>query len=160
MPVLENPKHEAFAAFVAEGLSAAEAYRKISPKVKSETAETNGPKLLRSAQVALRVEEMKAVQKEILETKFSISRQSICAYLIEVIETPIGKIDENHRLCQEYSETPNQSGTAFKYKMPAKLDAVEKIIKMAGFYAPEKVEHSASGPLVGMLARLTGAKKS
>ncbi len=157
MPALDNPKHEAFAQAVAEGLSAAEAHRQAYPGNKPETSETNGPKMLRSAQVALRVEELRGVQRAILEKEFEMSRADVLRFLVEVVKTPIGKIDENHPLCQEYAEQAGPNGVSYRYKMPSKLDAAEKIIKMAGYYAPEKVEHS--GTMVGLLARLTGAKK-
>ena len=157
MPALLNPKHEAFAALVAEGLSAAEAYRQTYPSAKPSTVETTGPQLLRSPQVALRVEELRAIQTKVIEEKFKMGREEVTQFLVDVVKTPIGEVDETHILCQEYTETSGVNGTTRKYKMPSKLDAVEKIIKMGGYYAPEKVEHS--GSVVGLLQKLTGAKK-
>lgn len=157
MAALENPKHEAFAQAVAEGASAAEAYRRAY-KASVPTAETNGPKLLRdNAQVELRAVELKAIQSEIIEKQFRMSREDVIQGLVEVWKTPIGEIKESHQLCQEYSFTPGMHGDAYKYKMPSKLDALEKLIKMAGWYAPEKVE--VSGGIAGLFAEITGAKQ-
>ena len=41
--------------------------------------------------------------------------------------------------------------------MPSKLDAVEKLVKMAGWYEPEKIEHS--GGIVGLVAEIMGVTK-
>jgi hypothetical protein len=157
MAALTNPKHEAFAQKIAEGISAAEAYRELYPKAAPASAETLGPALFRSVQVSFRIEELKLVQQTIIEEKFKMGREDITQFLVDVVKTPIGEVDETHWLCQEYSETSGVNGTTRKYKMPSKLDAIEKVIKMGGYYAPEKVEHS--GTVTGLLQKLTGAKK-
>jgi hypothetical protein len=41
--------------------------------------------------------------------------------------------------------------------MPPKLDALKELCKLAGWYAPEKIEHS--GGITGLFAELTGAKQ-
>ncbi len=154
--MLENVKHEAFAQAVAEGASAASAYLSVYG-CSEATAETNGPALLReNTLVALRVSELKAIQAEIINTKFRMSREDVIQGLVEVWKTPIGEIRENHQLCQEYSFTPGMHGDSVKYKMPSKLDALEKLIKMAGWYAPEKIEHS--GTAVELVAKIMGTK--
>ena len=151
---LRNARHEAFAQEVAGGASAAEAYRGVYVSAKRPTAETEGPKLLRDPQVSLRVTALQSVAAAVIAKRWEMTREEVAQYLIEIIQTPIGEVNETHRLCQEYSETTGANGTQHRYKMPAKLDAVEKLIKMAGWYAPQKIEHS--GGIVGMFEELTG----
>ncbi len=55
-----KPLHRLFAYEVLGGASAAEAYRTVYPRASVATAETNGPRLLRVAQVAAFVEERRA----------------------------------------------------------------------------------------------------
>jgi phage terminase small subunit len=54
------PLHRLFALEVLGGASAAAAYRTVYPRASEKTAETNGPRLLRSAQVARFVNERRA----------------------------------------------------------------------------------------------------
>lgn len=159
-----RPKHEAFAQKVAAGSSAGEAYREVYTTASKATAETEGPKLLRNPQIALRVEELKAAQRAALTEDFKVSRGEVIHYLLEVMNTPVGHIDPNHRLCQEWTEEKIQMGEAVKtrtkVKMPPKLEAVEKIIKMAGWYSPEKVQIGADAELKeSLLALLDSIRK-
>lgn len=66
---LPSAKHEAFAKLVAKGEYAAEAYRAVY-RAKPSVAETNGPRLLRTAQVRARVT---ALQKQV-EQGFTMKR--------------------------------------------------------------------------------------
>ena len=59
MPVLSNPRHEAFAQKMATGsVSAAKAYRETHPKTTAKAAETHGPRLVRNGQVSGRIAEL------------------------------------------------------------------------------------------------------
>ena len=107
--------------------------------------------------IASRVDELRVIQGKIIEKKFGMSREEMIAFLVDAVKTPVGEANETHHLCQEYTETTGPNGTSHKYKMVTKLDAAEKLIKMAGWYAPEKIEHS--GGIAGMFAELTGVKK-
>lgn len=140
MPVLSNQKHEAFAQLVATGEAAGAAYRQIYPSASAATAETTGPELLRKPQVKARVEEL----QEAGASKAVFTLATTIEYLEEILVTPIGEVDEGHRLCQELSETSTESGTTRKVKMPGKLEAIEKLIKLRGWYKPDKVEHSGT----------------
>ncbi len=110
------------------------------------------------AKVMLRVRELRGEFAKVLENRLGVRRETIARYLVAIMQTPVGEVKESHELCQEYSETTSTWGTSYRCRMPSKLDAVEKLIKMAGWYEPEKVE--APGGLVGLLAELTGAKTS
>ena len=159
MPVLANPKHEASAEAVAEGSSATKAYREhvAEPQATTETCISNASRLMADARVLLRVQELRRDFAEVVENKLGIRRESIARYLVAIMETPICEVKESHELCQEYTETPNQFGTAVKCKMPSKTDALKELCKLAGWYAPQQIEHS--GGITGLLAEITGAKK-
>ena len=159
VPVLANPKHEAFAEAVAEGSSATKAYREhvAEPQAMTETCMANASRLMARAEVALRVQELRRDFADVLENRLGVRRETIARYLVAIITTPISEVHKAHEMCQEYSEAPNQFGTIVKCKMPSKLDAVEKLVKMAGWHAPQQIEHS--GGITGLLAELTGAKQ-
>ena len=55
-----STKHEAFAVLCSGGLAAGAAYARVYPKASKATAETDGPALLRKAQVKARVAELQA----------------------------------------------------------------------------------------------------
>jgi hypothetical protein len=65
MPVLPNPRHEAFAQALAKGKSATEAYTQAGYKVSAKTAAEAGSRLSRNVKVEARVTELqtKAAEK-------------------------------------------------------------------------------------------------
>ena len=77
-------------------------------------------------------------------------------FLVEVILTPAGKVNEQSRLCQSYKVTPE----VHEIRMPDKLRAVEQLAKLCGFNEPEKMEiehgYKAQQELVEVIARLRG----
>lgn len=158
MPVLENLKHELFAQAIAEGSSATAAYRShvAEPNTRIEHCMSGASRLMADAKVESRVAELRREFAYVLENRFGVRRETLARFLVGVMVTPIGEVDENHPLCQEYMTAPNQHGISSRYKMPSNLDAVEKLIKLTGWYAPEKIEHS--GGLDGLIAELTGAR--
>ncbi len=135
---------EEFALCMADGKSAAEAYRVTHPKVTNATAETNGPKMHRDTQVALRVKFLQKKVEDKVTDEFAWDKVDTLKWCLEIAQTPIGKVDQDHPLCQEYSRTDGNDSTTVRYKMPAKLEAMEKIIKIRGWYEPDKVQHSGS----------------
>jgi hypothetical protein len=143
--LLLSPRHEQFAQCVAGGASAAQAYRDTYPNASTATAETHGPELLRRSQVAVRVDELRGIQRTVVTEEFKVSREDMVRYLHEVLITPVGEIDADHVLAQEMTRSRRVRGRGEdgeeweteKIKMPAKMDATEKLIKLAGWYAPE-----------------------
>lgn len=140
MPLLENPKHEEFAQRFALLDNASQAYRDAFG-AKGATAGANGSKLLKRAEVALRIAEIRtsiqvAVTDAAEEIKAEVKGKFLSladyrAYLRDVIMTPIGEVDERSRLCQsaEYSDTGK------KFRMPDKLKALELDAKLSGALA-------------------------
>lgn len=116
MPALKNPKHEAFAQSCALGMSAAESYRQ-GYDCSDATAETNGPKLARDAQVKLRIAELRAKVAERADKKFDMTKEKWLERLA--------------RIAASAEESEDFS---------AATGALREIGKGAAFYAPEKVE--------------------
>lgn len=138
---LDLPQHEAFAQAVAEGLSGAAAYRReISDSCTYESAVVSASKMLANPNVRLRVEELRCSFDRLLVEKLGVKQETIARYLLDVIETPVAEVTRGHKLCQEYHYAETMHGVVEKVKMPSKLEAVEKLVKMAGWNAPEKVE--------------------
>lgn len=120
MPALKNPKHEAFAQKIALGSSAAEAYRQ-GWDCSEATAETNGPRLARDAQVMLRISELRMKVGKAADKKFDLSKD---AWLEELRE-----IATEARQAEDFS---------------AATGALTQIGKASAYYAPEEVKHSGS----------------
>jgi phage terminase small subunit len=116
MPALKNPKHEAFAQSCALGMSAAESYRQ-GYDCSDATAETNGPKLARDAQVKLRIAELRVKVAERADKKFDMTKEKWLERLA--------------RIAASAEESEDFS---------AATGALREIGKGAAFYAPEKVE--------------------
>ena len=131
-----SPKQEAFAQQVASGESAAAAYRAVNPKASRANAQTSGPLLLRRSHIALRVNELRQAVRTLAARKFTLTKVELLKYFQEVMETPAGELTEGHRLCQEVSI--GKEGR--RIKMPGKLEAAEKIIKVMRWYEPDKVD--------------------
>ncbi len=49
-------------------------------------------------------------------------------------------MDEKDLLCQEATQITNEKGATTRIKMPSKLEAVEKIVKMMGWNEPDKLD--------------------
>lgn len=166
MPVLESPKHEAFAEAVAEGASATAAYREHVADEGTTTGScmTLASRLLQQVEVALRVAELRKSFEHVLEHKLGVRQETMARYLLSVIETPIGEITINSPLCQEYKRTRKMVGRGEEaeeweveqVKKPAALDAVDKLVKMAGWYSTEKLQIEAGDALALVLAKARG----
>ena len=146
MAILGNPRYEKFAQAVASGLSASEAYRQSGANGKN--ADVHAARLMVNDGICARVAELKEAQSQ----KSELSRDQLREFLTEVILTPAGKVDEQSRLCQSYRITQEVR----EIRMPDKLRAVEQLVKLCGWNAPEKLEHGASNELTELLKRLRG----
>ena len=65
--------------------------------------------------VSARIEELRARNAE----KCQVSRDQAVQYLVEILKTPIGEVNVDHRLCQSYDA---KSG---KVELPSKLGAMQ-----------------------------------
>jgi hypothetical protein len=98
--------------------------------------------------ICKRAAELKAAQSQ----KSELSSDQLREFLVAVIQTPAGKVDEQSRLCQSYKNTSE----ARQIRMPDKLRAVEQLVKLCGWNEPEKFEHGANNELTDLLKRLRG----
>ena len=136
MPALNNPKHEAFATQYFFGASGTQAYRECvaGKNTKTSTCMSQATVMLADPKIAQRVKELKRSFREMLAEKFGIRAETIARILVEVIETPIGELDENHPLTEVFRR--NKYGTTIRGM--SKMGAIHMLCKMAGFYEAEK----------------------
>ena len=140
MPALPNKKHEAFAQAVANGSTGVQAYRaEVSDKCTVKSAMEGASVLLATPKIASRVEELYQKVNDTLEKKLGWTKEKALRYLVEILETPVGEVGQDHRLAQEIGY---DSEGQMKIKLPAKSDAMKQLSTMAGWNAPEKVELS------------------
>lgn len=143
-------RHERFAQCVASGDSAAGAYRRVYTEASPATVETEGPATARMPQVSLRISWLKAAGADEVTKRFAWEKLDALQFALRVVETPIGAVDENDSLCQEFTTKADEK----KYKMPSKLEALEKIVKMMGWNEPDKLDlNKEEVPPVEQLAR-------
>ena len=146
MPVLKNTRHERFAQELAKGSTAVGAYELAGYRPDRSTAS----KLAARPEVRARLAELQEAAAE----GTVMDLQKMLVYLEKVILTPAGLVDERSPLCQEYTHTERAGTSTFRVKMPGKMDAVEKLIKLRGWYAPEKVTMAAGDTLGELLGRI------
>lgn len=136
---LKNPKHEAFAQAIANGSTGVQAYRDnvAEPGSKTNTCMVQASILLASPNITERVEHLRKLANETLERRLAWNKEKAMRYLVEVLETPVGEIDQDHRLAQEIGF---DSDGQMKIKLPSKGDALKQLTAMCGWNEPEKVE--------------------
>ena len=154
MPILKNPRHEAFAQAVASGSSGVQAYRDHVAKdgTTTGTCMMAASVLLDDSKVALRVEELKKKCEQIAERRFEFSKQKLIGYLLEVLETPVGELDQNHRLANEVTRDEIMGGdandtaiiTRVKIKGISKAEAAKQLSALCGWNEADKMEHSGT----------------
>lgn len=136
MPALKNAKHEKFAQAVANGLTGVQAYRdEVSDQCTTKTAMEAASRLLANCKIAARVDEIQKLVNDTLEKRLGWSKEKALSYLVEVLETPVGEVDQNHRLAQEVGF--DVSGQ-MKIKLPGKNEAMKQLAAMAGWNEPEQ----------------------
>jgi len=106
MAVLGNHRRELFAQGVARGWAYARAYAEAGYVGKD--AADGGKHLMLNAEVRARVAELK--EQAAVETVFGM--QEAMRFLIEVIETPVGAVDQHSRICQEWTRDELSTRTA------------------------------------------------
>lgn len=77
-------------------------------------------------------------------------------YLERVILTPCGLVHEGHELCQKYSKTTRGGETTVSVRMPNKLSAVERLIRLRGWYKMGKVTVEKEDTLGDLLRKIRG----
>jgi hypothetical protein len=138
-------RQEKFAQLVAQGIPATQAYREAGySDSRGHGAEGNAGPLLKRPQVAARVAEIRGMADGLGVALLTIVRKR--TFLAEVVETPIGSIGPESRLCQEVYEKVEmpQEGEEGKVvlrrrmRMVDKLRAIELDSKLANHFAAAK----------------------
>jgi hypothetical protein len=173
MPILKNAKHEAFARAVAEGKSGTQAYRANVAREGSltETCMCEASKLLSDPKISQRVEELQAQCEQIAEKRYGFGKQKLIGYLIEVLETPVGDLNEDHRLANEVTyevqggnargklkrgnadegnEIRSELVEVAKIKGVSKADAYKQLATLCGWNEPEKIDIKAAVAIPGL----------
>ena len=136
MPALKNLKWEKFAQAIANGSTGVQAYRdEVSDGCTTISAIQAASRLLADVNVSSRVEELQKMAETTLEKRLGWNKEKALTYLVEILETPVGEVDENHRLAQEIGY--DMQGQK-KIKLPGKDSAMKQIAAMCGWNDPEK----------------------
>jgi hypothetical protein len=159
MPALKNQNHEKFAQAVANGSTGVQAYKdQVSEGCTTMSAMTQASRLLADVKISSRVAELQKLANDTLEKRLGWNKEKALTYLVEVLETPIGEVDQNHRLAQEVTrdeiggqqgklrqgqypegnESSSPTGERVKIKLPSKADAMKQLAVMCGWNEPEK----------------------
>lgn len=146
-----NDRQRRFCEFVMRGLAAGRAYEAAGYEASGDAADVQASKLLRNPKVAhyldgLRAEATAAAGRD---------RDDMVAKLWEIVETPVGKLNENHPLAQEFRI--DEGGLAVK--MPSKLGALKQLCAVMGWNKPQEVKVDASAAFGDMIKRLRARRK-
>ena len=159
-----TPKEwEGFAVAIASGDSYAQAYRAniAGPDgVKHNTAWCGGSTLAKETKVAERVKFLRAQLSKSVAEQFGIDKSFIVKKLVDMVETPVGEIDEKSPYCQKLKRARPMRGTGEdkaeweteEIHMPDKRGALLDLANLLGFAEPVKVKHEGSGPVTGIQA--------
>jgi hypothetical protein len=140
-----NVRREKFAQLVAQGVQATRAYREAGySDERGRGAQGNAASLLNHPGIAARVAEIREMADGLGVALLTIARKR--AFLAEVVETPIGSIGPESRLCQEFYEKvemPREGEEGMvvlrrRMKMVDKLRAIELDSKLANHFTAAK----------------------
>lgn len=135
----ELPAHyEAFAQSVAEGNTAADAYKATvaSEWATHETAMAKGSALLARGEIRARVQALRLTFKQVLEDRLGYTKATHAKILVDQIRTPVAEVNEFSPLAHEVTYDADGSK---KVKMANKLDAMKHLAEVAGYKEPEKI---------------------
>ena len=141
-----NPRQERFCQLYATSGNASASYREAYEGALG--AGQSAFVLLKNPKVKKRLEKLTGETAKKAET----NRESLIAFWEEVRDTPVGDVDENHPLAQEFQH----SDSGMKIKMPSKERAAMELARLTGAYEPEKHEVTADDELKKLLKKVTG----
>lgn len=98
-------------------------------------------------------------QREAMSERTRIKKFEVLDFLSRAITTPIGNIDEASDLAQEVTRDEiGEEVARTKIKMVGKIDAIDRLAKMLGWYAPEKHQIDASDELADLIRETRAGK--
>tara|TARA_R100001530_G_scaffold122281_1_gene89881 strand:+ start:717 stop:1334 length:618 start_codon:yes stop_codon:yes gene_type:complete len=142
-----TPYQTRFALFYIQGYSPNEAVQEAKGRGGHKL---NDRQLTQEARKLLKLHPMRAYLRSLaaqLEKRAVADALEIQMFLTEAMRTPIGAIDEDHRLCQRRKvtrRTDKDGGETETVELESvsKMDAVKTLIRMKGLDAPLQVEHT------------------
>lgn len=135
---------------VVSGMPAGRAYERAGYSARGAVADQNASETLRIPKVSRYLEELRDEAK----MKAAMERGDLVQYLVDVLKTPVGAIDANHVLCQEWSM--DEAG-AMRVKMPSKLAAAKQLADIMGWNKPQEVKVDLSEKLADIIRRVRGS---
>ncbi len=147
-----NTRDEEFCRLVTVGgKSDTEAYRLAG--FKGKHADKRAAELRGRQGIQARIAEIKRENTEI----FRLSREQVLNFLADVIETPIGKVDEESRLAQEV--TYGKDGAIDKLKMPGKIEAARLAGQWCGWEKGNQAENKVADAAASMAEAIRSRAK-
>jgi hypothetical protein len=148
MPTLANKRHEKFARAIASGMPAATAYRRhIARSRDGRHIYENACHLKNRVFTRIRIAELREKLEAASEDAFISSKKELMVFLTRIIRTTPAELEADQDLVQEARTASNDGGTMTTIKMLSKLDAANLLAKLAGYFSPERVEHSLTHTL-------------
>lgn len=169
MPRLDHKPHEDFARAIANGKSGTQAYRLTvaEPGTKTDSCMVGASQLLADPKIRQRVDELKEKAEQIAEKRLEFGKEKLIAFLLEVVETPVGEIDPMSRLANEVTRdeimggNPDDPVTVHKVKVKgvSKAEAAKQLAQLCGWNSPEKLEVEAGDKLAAVVGGIRRAKR-
>lgn len=151
MPVLKNARHERFAQEIAKGAAGSSAYKTAGYTADGNAAEAAASRLLRDVKVSARIEELTGRAAAKVEATIERWTEEVAGLahsdIRDVLEFGPGYVRVKEgatltaaqaALISEVSMTKDGQ----RLKLHSKLDALEKLAKRFGWYAPEQHQHT------------------
>ena len=91
-------------------------------------------RLLSDVKVSSRVKYLQGLSAQSLEERWKWDKEKALGYLVEILETPISEVNQDHRLAQEYRVAEGSSTV----KLPSKSEAMKQLASMLGWNEPEE----------------------
>lgn len=129
---LENAKHEQFAQAMANGAPKGETYSSIFG-TKGATSSVNANRMLKNAKILARIANLKAQSAE----KCEITRDELLGIMVQTLRAKPHEASMNNPLCELKMSKEGPYPIFID-----KSKAAERICKMLGWDAAEKIEHS------------------
>lgn len=142
---MTNQQQEAFAQAVACGVSATQAFRAhvAAAGARTSACMTQAGALLAVPEVARRLAELRAEAAVSAAERYGFTRERLVGYLVEVLETPVGELDEHHRLTHEMTcDTLASGAVKMKVKGVSKEVAARLLAQICGWNGAD----AGSGP--------------
>ena len=124
-------RQERFAELVASGVPATRAYAEAGYSNKGKNADAHASRLVENGGVKERIAELRARTSAKLELK----REDLARHLMAAVMTPVGEVDANSPLVQEFSI--DREGRKL-VRMIGKIESARLLCEMMGWKEPEK----------------------